>query len=128
MMHIDTPSVRDQILATVSGAAEPISTVAVGAQAPRVTEIAPGCYPAWHAARPRPDVTETCHGDHHVRVRRRYDHEVYSQLRALERAGLVERVRPPGCRDVYWQATAAASSVALDELEALWNLPAEDPR
>lgn len=125
-MRADTPTLREQLLTCLQTSAAPLTTAAVTVTAPPVVMTRPGCSPTWHTGRwPGTWLTDDCHGDHHVTTRLRYDHEVYAQLRALERAGLVKRIKPAGGRCVYWCAARPARPV--DDLEDLWSLPARKP-
>lgn len=125
-MLTDTPHLREQLLAAVDCAEVPMATPQLVKMAPPVTEVHQGCHQAWH--RPRglsaQVLVDVCCGSHHERTRRRYDHEVYLQLRALERLGQIQRVRPAGSRNVYWAPAPGRSTVDVAHLEALWDLPA----
>lgn len=131
MRRTDTPMLREQLLAAIAAAPAALSTAAVCAQAPPVVQVVEGCHPFRHSSRQPRGVllSDECHGDHHVVVRRRFHHEVYTQLLALERQGRITGVRSAG-RDVHWQATVPSVERDLEvaNLEALWRLPAEDPR
>lgn len=127
-MRVDTPTLREQLLTAVSSATDTPSTSELVDLAPPRVEHREGCYPSWHrdSGLYGAVTANECHGDHHIVTRRRYHHEVYTQLRALEQQGHLERIKDPGARVVRWRPTTAP--IPLDALEALWDLPAKDPR
>jgi len=127
-MLVDTPTLREQLLTALSTSHEPLPTITLVGLAPPRIERRAGCHPHWHRLQPSSAqiLREECHGDHHVVTRRRYHHEVYQQLRALERHGQVRRIQQGNLRGVLWCATQPATTI--DDLEALWTLPARDPR
>ena len=125
-MRSDTIPTRDQLLAIVQASPVALTTAEIVQVAPAVVEIFRGCSPRFHD-RPRSSRTlrEDCHGTVHVHLRRRYDREVYDQLRALARMGLLEQHRDPGRRGISWTATGPLRFV--DELERCWALPTIHP-
>ena len=126
-MRTDTPQLREHLLTAVRCASEALETHALVLLAPPVTESVPGCFATWHTpAWQRRVVGEQCCGTHHLRTRRRYDHEVYLQLRALEGKGLIERIRISGRRNVAWRAVNHSPTARQGEIEALEALFALD--
>ncbi len=119
-MRVDTPQLREQLLTAVRCAGHPLATHALVLLAPPVTESVPGCFPSWHTPAWQTRVVgEECCGTHHLRTRRRYEHEVYLQLRALEAKGLLERIRVAGRRNVTWRALNHSNSTTEAEISTL---------